>query len=91
MTEEACPIDGCPTPKPDGHIMCREHWLKVPVDLRQDIYACVKAIRRLQKAEEAAPALGKVEAAQKVLDEFDRWDELRDTAVGEVEMQEAEA
>lgn len=93
-----CEIDGCEASQRNGGIMCAAHWRKVPSDLRDEIYA---AARRWSKRNgayekyEAQPS-GKIDPesitalAQKVNDAYDAWTELRDTAVGEVELQEAE-
>lgn len=42
---EPCPIERCPRRKSRDYLMCRPHWMKVPPELRDAVYAAVRAWR----------------------------------------------
>lgn len=76
MTVDAneCPVGGCDNGRKSNQLMCHKHWYMVPRELRYEV----------QKAAQKMWADLEDEAA------FRDWEELRDTAVGEVELQEKE-
>lgn len=97
--DDTCLVDGCEAAQRNSGIMCAAHWRKVPPELRDDIYA---AARRWSKWNDAYEKYERqprekidpesiTALAAKVNDAFDAWVELRDTAIGEIELQEAEA
>jgi len=60
-----CPIDPCPRSVPTEMLMCKEHWFKVPQDLRRQVWAVYKAgdRRALREINSVAIAVVREETA----------------------------
>lgn len=47
MSARTCPVkvyedETCPVTLEQGHLMCLDHWRRVPTDLQQEIYAALR-------------------------------------------------
>lgn len=44
-----CHVPGCPTAVPRKMLMCRSHWARVPLKLRQKVWAAYRSGQEVDK------------------------------------------